>query len=68
MAVSDEQLRSDWMRRGVAAVADDLTRNADSTVQCGPLYHALHGLVLYRERTQAAVQTSVSVAPRPDGR
>jgi hypothetical protein len=69
MAVSDEQLRSDWMRRGVAAVADDLTRHADSTVKCGPLYHALHGLVLYRERTRAAGQTtSVSVTPRPDGR
>jgi hypothetical protein len=60
---SDQQLRSDWMRRGVAAVAGDLNRHADTTVQCGPLYHALHGLVLYRERTRPAPTAPTTPAP-----
>jgi len=67
-AVSDEQLKSAWLRRGVAAMAEDLTRHSDKTVQCGPLYHALHGLVLFRERTRPpAPSTAVSLTPpRPD--
>jgi hypothetical protein len=69
LAATDEQLKSDWLRRGVAAVAADLTRHADKTVQCGPLYHALHGLVLYRERTRPATPAAaVSVAPAADGK
>ena len=52
LAVPREQLRSSWVRRGVAAMASDLTRHADESIQCGPLYHALHGLVIYRERTR----------------
>ena len=69
-AASDQQLRSDWMRRAVAAMAGDLIRHSDTTVQCGPLYHALHGLVLYRERTRpttaATAAPAVSVAPTTD--
>ena len=69
MAATDKQLKSEWMRRGVAAVAADLNLHADKTVQCGPLYHALHGLVLYQERTRPATSTAVSIAPRrPAGR
>ena len=49
-------------------MAEDLTRHSDKTVQCGPLYHALHGLVLFRERTRPpAPSTAVSLTPpRPD--
>lgn len=61
LAASREQLQSPWVRRGVTAIASDLTRHADESIQCGPLYHALHGLVIYRERTR---QTPPS-PPRP---
>jgi hypothetical protein len=53
-------------------MAGDLIRHSDTTVQCGPLYHALHGLVLYRERTRpttaatTAAPAAVSVAPTTD--
>jgi len=71
---TDEQLRSGWMRRGVAAVAGDLIRHSDTTVQCGPLYHALHGLVLYRERTRPTPTAppspapAISVTPKTNGK
>jgi len=51
MAVSDEELQSDWIRKAVEAVADDLINNRRRAVDCGPLYHALDGLVIYLERT-----------------
>lgn len=51
MAVSDEELEKEWIRKGVEAVADDLINNRRKAVDCGPLYHALDGLVLYLERT-----------------
>lgn len=51
MAVADEDLQKDWIRKGVEAVADDLIDNRRRAVDCGPLYHALDGLVLYLERT-----------------
>ncbi len=54
LAASDKELKSDWMRRGLTAVASDLSRSSDKSIQCGPLYHALHGMVLYRERTRAS--------------
>jgi hypothetical protein len=54
LAASEKQLRSRWLKLAVAAVADDLVQNADVSIQCGPLYHGLHGLVQYRERTWPA--------------
>jgi hypothetical protein len=51
MAVSDEDLEKEWVRKGVEAVADDLIKNRRRAVDCGPLYHALDGLVIYLERT-----------------
>ena len=49
-------------------MAGDLVQHSDKTVQCGPLYHALHGLVLFRERTRSGTRaTAVSLnPPRPD--
>ena len=58
VAVPPETLKSPWLRRGVSAVARDLVEHADEPAECGPLYHALHGLVLYRERTRAMTAAS----------
>ena len=50
VAVTDEELQQDWMQRGVRAVAKDLVDHRRDPADCGPLYHALHALVLYRQR------------------
>ena len=50
MSLSDQQLREPWMTRAADALCRlfDETRSMD--LECGALYHAAHGLILYRQR------------------
>lgn len=50
VAAQDDQLQQEWMQKAVFAVANDLVVNRREAADCGPLYHALHALVLYRQR------------------
>jgi hypothetical protein len=50
MALPARRLEEAWVRRAVQNVATDLIRSSNSPVECGPMYHALHALMLYRER------------------
>lgn len=66
MAVDDEELKKDWIRKGVEHVADDLIDNKRNPIDCGPLYHALSGLVIFMERTEpkpVVVEQVVDVEP-----
>ncbi|HSG71459.1 MAG TPA: hypothetical protein VLA12_13645 [Planctomycetaceae bacterium] len=73
MAVLDEELKTEWIRKGVESVADDLLKNKAVAVDCGPLYHAVSGLVLFLERTEPPKQIIEAandheeplVAPKP---
>lgn len=49
-ALPERRLSEAWVRRGVEAVARDLINNANQPADCGPLYHALHAIILYRDR------------------
>jgi hypothetical protein len=73
MSISDEELGTEWIRKGVDSVANDLIENKKIAVDCGPLYHAVSGLVLYLERTEPAPQVTDAadsdeplVAPKPE--
>ena len=50
LAMSDEQLSEPWVKRAVARLTKifELTKSVD--LECGKLYHAAHGLALYRDR------------------
>jgi len=50
MALPTQRLNEEWVTRAVKAVANDLVTNASQPAECGPLYHAVHSLVLYRNR------------------
>ena len=50
VAAHDDQLQQEWMQKAIFAVANDLVENRKEAADCGPLYHALHALVLYRQR------------------
>ena len=66
MAVDDDELKKDWIRKGVEHVADDLIDNKRNPIDCGPLYHALSGLVIFMERTEpkpVVVEQVVDVEP-----
>ncbi len=52
IGVSNEEIEQEWLKRGVTSVARDLVENRSAPADCGPLYHALHSLVLYRQRTR----------------
>ena len=50
IAASDETLREAWVRRSVRQVCDVLEQCREIDLECGGLYHALHGLQVYRQR------------------
>ena len=55
LAVPHDRLQEQWVRRAVSAIANDLIEHRRESIECAPLYHALNGLVIYRDR----------VAPKP---
>jgi len=50
MAGEDDLLRSSWVRRSVQHLCDVLDRCQGVDLECGVLYHALHGLSEYQRR------------------
>lgn len=61
MAMPHKQLSEPWVRRAVASVATDLVHNAHRPAETGPMYHAVHSLVLYRERMIHSLQKKTEV-------
>lgn len=66
-----ERLQEQWVRNAVNALTRDLIDNRKVAADCGPLYHSLHSLIIYRNRTRQQVQTAlkpdlaVDMAPAP---
>lgn len=50
LAVPDSEIHDEWIKRAGLFLCDVLERTKDVPLECGALYHAVHGLVLYRER------------------
>jgi hypothetical protein len=50
LALDDDEIRRPWVRDAARALADLLTGLRDEPVEAGPLYHAVHGLLIYRTR------------------
>ena len=49
-AMSKEQLQQPWVQRAVLDVCKTFRKTKPVDVECGALFHAAHGLVLYREK------------------
>ncbi len=56
VASTDEALKEAWLVRAVVALLKLLKRTHKLDLECGQLYHAAHGLVLYRQRRFGARQ------------
>ena len=65
VAAQDDQLQQEWMQKAIFAVANDLVENRREAADCGPLYHALHALVLYRQRAGIQETTPDIAAATP---
>jgi hypothetical protein len=50
MTLANDEIRQPWMRKACLRLCDLLEQTRDMEVECGALYHAAHGLILYRER------------------
>lgn len=50
LASTDEELRQPWIKRAAVYLCDLLEKTRSIDLECGALYHAAHGLVLYRQR------------------
>ena len=50
LAANDQQLREPWIQKAVLHLCGLLSTTAELPIECGALYHAAHGLMLYRQR------------------
>ncbi|MFM9194619.1 MAG: ADP-ribosylation factor-directed GTPase activating protein isoform b, partial [Planctomycetia bacterium] len=50
LALDDERLAEPWVARAADRLTTLLEQTSDVDVECGALYHAIHGLLLYRGR------------------
>ncbi|MGI9176426.1 MAG: ADP-ribosylation factor-directed GTPase activating protein isoform b [Pirellulales bacterium] len=50
VALDDERLAEPWVTRAADRLVTLLEQTEDVDVECGGLYHAVHGLALYRRR------------------
>jgi hypothetical protein len=67
--LDDERLNEPWVTRAAERLVTLLERTSDIDAECGGLYHAAHGLALYRHRicrTGKAPQARVARPLPPD--
>lgn len=50
LTLRPEQLKQPWVERAVLRLCELLEDSEQLPLECGALYHAVHGLVVYRER------------------
>jgi len=50
ITLDDEDLAAPWVTRAAERLVTLLEQTADVDVECGALYHAVHGLMLYNQR------------------
>ena len=67
-AMDQEELQKPWVKRAVLDVCKLFRKSKPVDVECGALFHAAHGLVLYREkvygpRTFAKSQVAEAATP-----
>lgn len=50
LELSDDELRQPWMQQAASALAVMILENQNNPIDGGALYHAVHGLYIYRAR------------------
>ncbi len=65
IALSPEELREPWVGKAVWNLCDTLDAAVGVPLECGGLYHALHGLALYHERAFPSGEPPRYLLPGP---
>lgn len=63
IALKDDQLREPWVKKAANYLCDVFEKTEELSLECGALYHAAHGLVLYRERVYGPRTYAVEFSP-----
>ena len=50
VALSDDDLQQPWVTRAAVNLVENLEKTQKFDLECGALYHAAHGLEIYRDR------------------
>ena len=53
LSLSPEELREEWVLRAVQRLCEVLEETQELPLECGALYHAVHGLVIFRQKALA---------------
>jgi hypothetical protein len=56
VALPQSRLSEPWIQNGIRGLAQDLIANRHLNAECGPLYHAIDALQIYRERMHIAAR------------
>jgi hypothetical protein len=60
IATNGQQLREPWIRQAAVALVKLLDETRELPVECGGLYHAIHGLEIYRDRMYGPRDTTLA--------
>jgi hypothetical protein len=60
IALPQNRMKEAWVRKAVTAMTSELIKNKSRPAKCASLYHALNGLVLYRDRMIPPVKLPVA--------
>jgi hypothetical protein len=66
IALDDKQFNEPWVTKSVVKLCQLLEDNANRELDCGALYHADRGLILYRDRKFGPRTATPSVAATPE--
>ena len=67
LSLSDDELRQPWVTDSVQSLVDVFERTKRKPLDCGPLYHAAHALILYRDRLASLDRALVQVPDASKG-
>ncbi len=59
IALPNERLHEPWVRSAVFTLCNDLVANRQRNIDCGPLYHTLNALIIYRDRIRSTIPAAV---------
>ena len=72
IALPEKRLTEPWVRNAVWMLSRELVLHRDTKIDCGPLFHTLDALILYRDRLHASrppieqgPNLADSTAPKP---
>ena len=63
IGLPDNRLNEPWVRNAAWVLARELIQSRQRLIDCGPLYHSLNSLMIYRERLRPRTPDSLATNP-----